>query len=515
MPRGGEPRVYEIVDGQQRLVTLTILACALRDLDETDGEEVLREIEPLVQTSGSAGSRGSVRLELRGRQRDFLQSCVLVEGACSEMPDVDEVGEPERRILEIREHFIAELSALEREQRLQLTHYVKTACYFVVMLTPDIDRAHRMFVVLNGRGKPLTRHDILKAEILNKVPASASGRAVEAWDRVADQLGEESFETFFSHVRTIHGHTRPPVVAGIRAIIPEVGGPEAFIDKVFEPLADAYQHVLNPRAFAAAGITAGVHRSLSYLQRLSGVEWVPAAMVAFRRFGSDMPFLARQLAEIERLAYLVRLLCLGGGKRTRRFAEVIEALQSGRVLSATEGPCLITRDERRTIAFNMRDLHGRNQQVCKLTLMRINDEISGRFNDLDPADYSVEHVLPQRIGPASPWRSLFPDVAQRETCVQSLGNLLLLTLRQNDKARNQEFARKREVYSECRGSPIEALTADVLAATSWGPAEVLTREQRLLSLIDGIWQIEIVKDPPPPPLEPSARPGRRRKKSGS
>jgi len=30
----GAPRVYDIIDGQQRLVTLTIIACGLRDLED-------------------------------------------------------------------------------------------------------------------------------------------------------------------------------------------------------------------------------------------------------------------------------------------------------------------------------------------------------------------------------------------------------------------------------------------------------------------------------------------------
>ena len=65
---------------------------------------------------------------------------------------------------------------------------------------------------------------------------------------------------------------------------------------------------------------------------------------------------------------------------------------------------------------------------------------------LDPKDYSVEHVLPQRPGATSEWRRWFADAEEREICTESLGNLVAVTQKQNDRARNQEFSRKREIY---------------------------------------------------------------------
>ena len=41
-------------------------------------------------------------------------------------------------------------------------------CCVVQVTATDIDQAHRMFEVLNARGKPLARNDILKAELLER-----------------------------------------------------------------------------------------------------------------------------------------------------------------------------------------------------------------------------------------------------------------------------------------------------------------------------------------------------------
>lgn len=76
----GPVRNAEIVDGQQRLVTLAILSAALRDIDES--EEMLREVAPLLRATGGLpeGRTSTFRVELRGRQQAFLESCVLSEG---------------------------------------------------------------------------------------------------------------------------------------------------------------------------------------------------------------------------------------------------------------------------------------------------------------------------------------------------------------------------------------------------------------------------------------------------
>ena len=70
---------------------------------------------PLIEVTSDAPptGRSRYRLQLRSRQQHFLETCVLDVGACSEMPDVDNMGDAERRILEIREYFINEFAKAE------------------------------------------------------------------------------------------------------------------------------------------------------------------------------------------------------------------------------------------------------------------------------------------------------------------------------------------------------------------------------------------------------------------
>ena len=153
----------------------------------------------------------------------------------------------------------------------------------------------------------------------------------------------------------------------------------------------------------------------------------------------------------------------------------------------------MTRDEVRGIAFHLKDFHKRNPKVCKLLLLRLGDELSGGMDAVDPDQYTIEHVLPQRPAASSPWRQLFPSAEERAQLVESLGNLVLITQQENDRARNASWDDKKEIYSKGSSqAPMLAITRDVIGEREWRRGQIETREQLLVGLIDRIWRVDIL-----------------------
>jgi hypothetical protein len=390
----------------------------------------------------------------------------------------------------VREHFMSELSALDPADRRKLAAYLCDQCHFVVILTRDIDRAHRLFTVLNERGRLLARNDILKAELLKSVSPDRLEATLNEWERSARLLGAD-FETFFSHLFSIYGRGESRIIAGIRRAMTEAGGPELFLKNVMTPLAEAYYRVRRA-SDVELNIDADARRYLVYLERLAEGDWAPAALLALRQYADDPARGGLLLKEIDRLAHLLRLLNVGTGKRVRRFADVVELIKSNQPVQPGEGPFKLSRDEIRNISYHLRTPHKRDQQVCKLLLLRLNDEMTRSTTLLNPNDYSVEHVLPQRPAATSEWRRWFADGEEREACTECLGNLIVVTKKQNDRARNQDFARKREIY---RGTvddpPLLPITREAVEAEQWRAAEIRAREARLIALISSVWGIEV------------------------
>ena len=128
----------------------------------------LREPEESVLS----GARAPPRRDRRAAGRRAGQS--LVGGA---------------RFYEVREHMRQTLAEWDVVQRRQLADFLLDKCHIVLVSATGIDRAHRMFTVLNATGRPLARNDILKASLLGGVPAAALNRATATWDAAQARLG--------------------------------------------------------------------------------------------------------------------------------------------------------------------------------------------------------------------------------------------------------------------------------------------------------------------------------------
>jgi Protein of unknown function (DUF1524) len=226
--------------------------------------------------------------------------------------------------------------------------------------------------------------------------------------------------------------------------------------------------------------------------------------------GQDPAEFAWFLGALDRLAYGLRIVGLGASKRASRFGAVIWAIHHGQDLKAAGSPLALTGAELRNIHYNLRDLHARSAQTCKLVLLRLNDQILGRSQGLEDDGLTVEHVLPRKHGAGSEWRRWFPDPDERGACTESLGNLVLVTKAQNDKAGNLDFAKKRDVYFATPGTQMPALNEPVRRQREWKAEQIKAREAELLGHLDALWSIG-----PPSPRKDTGdgaepRPPRRR-----
>jgi hypothetical protein len=168
---------------------------------------------------------------------------------------------------------------------------------------------------------------------------------------------------------------------------------------------------------------------------------------------------------------------------------VVQAIHQGQDLEGPASALNLTREEQSTLHYNLRDLHARSAPMAKLVLLRLNDQMAGRRQRLALEDLTVEHLLPRKPGANSRWREWFPDPTERGRCTESLGNLVLMTRAQNDKAGNLDFARKQEVLFRSAGAPLLPINDWVRGQPEWRSAQIEEREAELLARLDRLWQI--------------------------
>lgn len=489
--------IDDVVDGQQRLVTLTLLFSVLRDTEP--GSTLADKAQALIFASKPTAKASEPRLRLRGSDQTFLHNHVLAVGASKVIPvSRDHLPAPHQSIIVARDRLAELLAQRTHEEREALFNYVCNQCHVVAIVTDDLDQGHKLFAVINDTGMPLQRNQILKAEVLRACPPEDTEQVAQVWNETEATL-DRKFDDVFAHIRTAHGITRGKIIDSTRALVEKVGGPKAFVLDTLAPFAATYVEILNVGDPRQSRLSPEILQALDKMNRMSGEEWMPAAMLALRHAATNPNEALRALHEIDRLAHALRLLCVGGHKRQARFLKVCAAMRSGQAYSSERHPAFqLTNGELRSIAHHLKDLHARNPQACKLVLMRLSDKIAsdGPLRDgralRVPTDYTVEHVLPQRPSPTSAWRIAFSDSEERQVCTASLGNLVLLTPQQNLRAKNEEFEVKKHAYATAdSGQVVPAITRQAMMALAWTPQVVLARQADLLARIADLWQLDL------------------------
>ena len=103
---------------------------------------------------------------------------------------------------------------------------------------------------------------------------------------------------------------------------------------------------------------------------------------------------------------------------------------------------------------------------------------------LEEYNWSLEHIMPQQALKDDAWRAVLGESPERtfEECINNLGNLTL-TPHAFD-TQDASFAEKQTRVAE---SPL-ALATDILAATSWTPARIRARAERLAKVALEVWR---------------------------
>lgn len=480
----------DVVDGQQRLTTLTILLSVLRDLSPP---RIGAKVHDYVCQTGDPikGTADVFRLTLRQRDADFFRTTIQAEAATNALPDARQFRDARARMVENAAFLRDRLRDRSEDELLRLTSYIARRCYLVIVAASDQESAFRIFSVLNSRGLDLSPADILKAEIIGALPADRQDGYTTQWENIEEVLGRERFAELFGHIRMIHRKQKMQgtLIAEFRAFVPTARDPARFIDNELTPYADAYEEITD-RAFESYAHADAINRQLVHLSRLDNFDWQPPAIEVIARRRGEPDFILRFLCDLERLAYGLFLMRSDPSERIRRYGKLLGAIQAGEDLFADASPLQLDGAEKRAVRSS---LDGDIYTVTRIRLpllLRLDEMLSDGGAVYNSPIVSVEHVLPQNPAAGSRWLADFPAEADREQWVHKLANLVLLTRRKNSQAGNLDFADKKKKYFTSKGGVANfALTSQVLSEPSWTPATLADRQKNLIGEIEKLWRL--------------------------
>ncbi|QEH97847.1 DUF262 domain-containing protein [Gluconobacter thailandicus] len=484
----------QVVDGQQRLTTLTILLAAMACAsDGDDRKELLTYIlEPGKRMEGISPKP---RLSLRDRDKEFFANYIqsLQLAALTDLDPSALKNESQVNIRANAKYFLqAVANALPDTEKLQaFGNFLLTRCYLVAVSTASQDSAFRVFSVMNSRGLDLQPTDIIKADTIGKLQTESERQDYnDRWEEMEVELTRDGFRDLFTYLRMIYAKEKAKrtLLEEFRVhVLPQNPDVKIFISDVLEPFADALDAIRNA-SYSATSHAETVNCFIRWLQRIDNSDWVPPAMLYLKKHRSSPQRVARFFELLERLAAYMHICRWNVNDRIVTYAELINEILSDAEpddMAQFEFSDENYKEFREALNGDVYELTPRRRNYL---ILRLDSFISDGAATYDPTTLTIEHVLPQTVPSSSEWAVWWPDKSDRAKWVHKIANLVPLNRKKNSSAQNSEFAQKCKIYFTGKNNVSSyALTSQVIAQKEWTPAIVEARQQKLLDIILENW----------------------------
>lgn len=488
----------DVIDGQQRLTTLTILLSVLTT--HFSQAEILSDYKSYLREPGrpSQGLAASPRLHLREKDQPFFEKYIQ-EFRLQELLALDKASlatESQKHILENAEIFEKKIHDKEmtEEELLKFGSFILMRCFLVVVSTPTQKSAYRVFSVMNNRGLDLLPIDIIKADVIGKIDESQQDGYTQKWEELEIDATRNGFNDVISHMRMIFikAKAKKTVLEEFNEFILPRFNPDDLIDNYLTPYTEAYC-ILKKKDYVATRNAEQVNNYLYWLNKIDNSDWMPTAIKFFASKKDDSDYILWFVKKLERLAAYLQITSQDVNHRIERYAKILAEMETNPSHSneAKITSIELTEDEKRkfmnVLSGNVYDEMAKRRNYI---ILRLDSFVASAGASYDPAILTIEHVLPQTVDPESEWATTWPDVEIRKNWVHKIGNLIPLTRKQNSAAQNFDFEKKKEKYFKSKnGVTSYALATQVLSESSWTLEVVENRQEQLMSIFKSKWEL--------------------------
>ena len=503
---GKSDREFAVIDGQQRIATLSVLALA-----------VIGRLGTLADGGVDVDANRERAAALRTRFIGEKDPASLVEASKLTLNDTDNAfyqdylvqmraplnarGLPKsnRLLWECYGYFrrrVDEWSATSPDGARLARLISETAgrqLMFIRIAVDDELNAYTVFETLNARGLELSSTDLLKNYLFSRLKTPADLQALQRrWQALMAVVQQERFPEFLRY----HLQCELPRVRTQRLfkLVRERvrSGPDVFaLLDALERRAEIFAALFDPQhAYWIERRDSAPH--VRHLNILRVRQMTPLVFGAWEKLNEA------DFARVLKLLTVVLFRYSGvSGLNTNAlepvFHEAAKGVLEGRLLSPTaifdalRGVYVDDAKFEHDFARLSPDPAGQGKKLVRYILARLESDASGRPCDPDTDPGTIEHILPEN--PSAAWEVDFPREAW-ERSVYRLGNLTWLEPALNRRVGCAEFSAKCDVYRESRYRLSSTLPDE--AGEEWTPARLDARQERMARRAVHLWRADFV-----------------------
>lgn len=488
--------VLEVVDGQQRLATVTLIVAQIRNYFLEIGEDNrAKTLEDNFLLKQDLRTQEAIpRLTLNEIDHDFFTKSVLTRPANNKSPEIPSRAS-HRLLIEACQtankhiHSVASTSKTPVDALVDYVEYLDAKAKIILVQVPDQANAFTIFETLNDRGVELAISDLLKNYLFSR-SENRLAETQNSWAAMAGALTaintDASIVEYLKHYWSArHGATRERDLYS--AIRKRTSSKQSAVElaRGLEIGARYYAALLSHAHELWSDYGASTRQHIETINLLRMIQVRPLLLAILDKL--PVPEARRSFRMI--LNWGVRFLIhggLGGGVLENKYCQLAKDIHAGKITTAKQLTAamasVVPTDGVFETAFAAATV---SQAYLARYYLRVlenqaNDEGQPELvPNPNQEDVTLEHVLP--LKPETHWPHFDEDTAK--TFQRRIGNMVLLSKKLNSSLRNASFGKKRTALAASE----YLLTAEVGETIEWNAAAITARQVRLAKLATLAW----------------------------
>jgi len=470
----GEP--LQIVDGQQRVVTVSVLAALIRDIvKENNDDSTATQIEEFLYQRKIASSKKYNTLQLNDKNNPFYEAFILpYESPLKKIGNKKPSTVSDLKIYDAYKILYDKISQkISLKDSKELGNFLqKVLDVFSVMqiIVDSEQQAYRIFATLNQRGLDLSIADLVKNYILEKSDPKEVQKNYDRWTKIAQILDNKSLDVFLKHFWMAHyGYiTTQKLYGDITKKITVDSDVDSFLNDLSTDV-EVYAELREPsKAFWKYDETV---TNLSELyDNLKNDSTQPLFIMAVKN-SMDL----KDIQELSKICLNIHFRGKTIGNRTA--SDMVRTMVNAAELIRNKNVGLKEiKDELKKIALPDQEFINLIKEsefggpIAKYILGKIeNHRVSLHPVKTLTTAATLEHILPQKL--TSDWEKNFSK-EEHPKFLKRIGNLTILHSIPNRELQNKNFDEKKIKYgteTDC------SITSDLAKIPIWDKNEVEKR----------------------------------------
>ena len=476
---GAGPDVM-VVDGHQRLMTVSIIFAILRDLED---DAALRQgLARLIAEPAGPGAEPLWRLTPQDGIltifRDYVQAAGVTRTAVPDEVD-QRLDTSQRNLIEVRDYLAGRLGRMKRDLRRQLAAFLAERCLVSASELESEEDAWRIFTQTHTRGCALAETDTNKAFVLSSSPAERVEEDSETWEMLEAKLGLDRLQMLLALLQLSKEQKVREFTAPLRLAKtwPKEITNGTFIRNVLKPAGLAAIRLLEPNLIRQQ-LPKHIAEQTVYLRWIAQRElaWLIVALAWFKSWSGN----AREevfFRALKAVSYAMVATGEGAHDRKRVYIDILRSLAQGPDAAIAHMQDNV-RERRQDFAKSLSAPTFFPKPYHKPVMFAIEAHMAGSALATEAALMrldrlcSIEHIYPRNPAAGSNWLESGPRLRREVNCI---GNLLIVPSSLNTETDRKDFVDKQQIFA---ANPVFRMIAEMGESgrgPRWHKAEIQAR----------------------------------------